>query len=91
MTLLGNNKKGRQYIIESSTSLAISDGEWKYIAPNQSPAFYELTKTRSGNAPEDQLYHLKKILQKPGTWLKISLQKLQHLKPCCNRKKKRDI
>jgi len=62
MTLLGNNKKGRQYVIESSTSLAISDGEWKYIAPNQSPAFYELTKTRSGNASIDQLYHLKKDL-----------------------------
>lgn len=58
--LLGSDKKGRQYIIASSTSLSISDGEWKYIAPNAAPPFYELTRTQSGNAPVDQLYHLKK-------------------------------
>ncbi|MGE9313462.1 sulfatase family protein [Niabella sp. CJ426] len=57
--LLGTGNTGRQYIIESSTSLSVSDGEWKYIVPNTSPAFYELTQTRSGNAPVDQLYHLK--------------------------------
>lgn len=57
--LLGRDTKGRSYIIASSTSLSVSDGAWKYIAPNTSPAFYELTRTQAGNAPVDQLYHLK--------------------------------
>lgn len=58
--LLGVDHKGRDYIIESSGSLSISDGTWKYIAPNKGGAFAKLTQTETGNAPIDQLYHLKK-------------------------------
>lgn len=58
--LLGTDKHGREYVIESASSLSISDGKWKYITPNNWSAFYELTRTESGNAKEDQLYNLKK-------------------------------
>ena len=36
--LLGKDKKGRGYIIESAGSLAISTGEWKYISPRKKAA-----------------------------------------------------
>lgn len=34
-TLIGKEKEGRDYIIESSGVLAISTGEWKYIMPSK--------------------------------------------------------
>lgn len=56
----GKDKKGRDYVIEQAGSLAVSDGEWKYISPNEGKAYEKLTNTELGNAPQDQLYHLKK-------------------------------
>ena len=58
--LVGEDTKGRDYVIESSTSLSISDGEWKYITPNKGTAYMKLTNTETGNSPEDQLYNLRK-------------------------------
>ena len=51
--LLGKDKKGRDYIIESSGVLAVSTGEWKYIParPNK--------KNPKKSAPA-QLYNLRK-------------------------------
>lgn len=57
-TLLGQDKKGRDYIIEAAQSLSISDGEWKYIAPHKGIPYYEITRTETGNALEEQLYNL---------------------------------
>lgn len=48
--LLGQDKKGRDYIIESAGSLAISTGEWKYIQPG---------KKAANNGGLGQLYWLK--------------------------------
>lgn len=56
----GKDTKGRDYVIEQAGSLAISDGEWKYIHPSNGAAYQKLTNTELGNAPQDQLYHLKK-------------------------------
>lgn len=56
----GKDKKGRDYVIEHAGSLAISDGKWKYISPCNKKAYEKLTNTELGNAPEDQLYNLKK-------------------------------
>lgn len=56
--LTGEDKKGRDYVIESSGSLSISDGEWKYITPNKGPAYNKLTNTELGNSTDDQLYKL---------------------------------
>ena len=57
---LGTDRKGRDYVIEASGSLSVSDGAWKYITPNKGAAFMKLTRTETGNAPVDQLYNLKK-------------------------------
>lgn len=58
-TLFGKDKRGRDYVIESATSLSISDGEWKYITPNNANAYNKLTNIELGNSPQEQLYNLK--------------------------------
>ena len=57
--LLGKDKKGRDYVIESARSLSITDGEWKYITPNNANPYNKLTQTELGNSKEEQLYNLK--------------------------------
>lgn len=59
-TWYGKDKKGRDYVVEQAGSLAVSDGEWKYISPSDKKAYEKLTNTELGNAPQDQLYFLKK-------------------------------
>lgn len=58
-TLLGEDTKGCDYIIEQAGSLSVSDGEWKYITPNNGAAYNKLTNTELGNKKEAQLYNLK--------------------------------
>lgn len=58
-TLLGEDTKGRDYIIEQAGALSVSDGTWKYITPNNRPAYHKLTNTELGNDKEEQLYNLK--------------------------------
>ena len=59
---LGKDTKGRDYVIEFAGALSVSDGQWKYITPNNKPAYAKLTNTELGNSPEDHLYHLKEDL-----------------------------
>ncbi len=59
-TWYGKDKKGRDYVVEQAGSLAVSDGEWKYISPSDKKNYEKLTNTELGNAPQDQLYFLKK-------------------------------
>lgn len=59
-TWYGKDKKGRDYVVEQAGSLAVSDGEWKYISPSDKKSYEKLTNTELGNAPQDQLYFLKK-------------------------------
>ena len=47
---MDKTKKGRDYIIESAGSLAISTGEWKYIQPGKKDA---------ENGTQGQLFWLK--------------------------------
>ena len=70
-TLLGNETKGREYVIEAAGSLAVSDGEWKYIAPSDEPAYNKLTNTELGNSKEEQLYCLK---EDPGEQVNVAHQ-----------------
>ena len=59
-TWYGKDKQGRDYVVEQAGSLAVSDGEWKYISPSDKKSYEKLTNTELGNAPQDQLYFLKK-------------------------------
>ena len=58
--LLGKDDKGRNYLIEQADALAVIKDNWKYIEPNNSPAYAESTATELGNATVPQLYDLSK-------------------------------
>ncbi|CAK7067925.1 MAG: N-acetylgalactosamine-6-O-sulfatase [Bacteroides rodentium] len=56
--LLGEDKKGRDYVVEVAQTISVSDGEWKYITPCNRTPYYEITRTETGNSSEEQLYNL---------------------------------
>lgn len=57
--LLGQDKKGRDYIIEVAQTLSISDGQWKYITPCDRAPYNIMTRTELGNSTQEQLYNLR--------------------------------
>ena len=56
--LLGAAKTGRGVLVEQAGSLALRQGQWKYIAPGKGPAINKNTNTELGNDPGAQLYDL---------------------------------
>ncbi|MGQ9621113.1 MAG: sulfatase-like hydrolase/transferase [Bacteroidales bacterium] len=58
-TLLGKDKKGREWLIEHSGRLTIIKGDWKYIEPGQGVRITANTNIETGNDPLPQLYDLK--------------------------------
>ena len=60
--LLGEDKEGRDYIVEVAQAFSVSDGEWKYIAPSKRTPYYAITRTETGNSKEEQLYNLREDL-----------------------------
>ncbi|MFT3945967.1 MAG: sulfatase-like hydrolase/transferase [Agriterribacter sp.] len=58
--LLGKSTKGRQFVIEHANALSIIKGKWKYIEPNDGPAFNKQVNIELGNLPKPQLYDLSK-------------------------------
>ena len=57
--LLGKSEKGRSALVEDAQTLAIVQGDWKYILPGDGPPYMKLTNTETGNSPLPQLYNLK--------------------------------
>lgn len=58
---MGENQSDREYVVEQNldNTLAIIQGEWKYLQPSDKPALEFWTKTELGNSPEPQLYNLR--------------------------------
>jgi arylsulfatase A-like enzyme len=56
--LLGQDPKGRDWLVEHAGSLALIEGNWKLIAPGNGPKMNRNTNTELGNDPEPQLYDL---------------------------------
>ena len=65
--------KGREYLVLQNVhnTLSIEDGNWKYIAPGNGPAYGKETNTEYGNSKEDQLYDLSKD---PGEKVNVAVQ-----------------
>ncbi len=59
--LLGRSKRGREWLVEHSSSgrLSIIRGNWKYIEPGPGEKIQLDTNTETGNDPMPQLYNLK--------------------------------
>ena len=86
-TLLGKDSKGRDYVIEASSSLSVSNGTWKYITPNKYTPFMKLTQTETGNLPADQLYNLKKDIGEKQNLADKYPQKVEELKAILSKEK----
>ncbi len=56
--LLGQEEKGRAYVVENAQTMSVSTGSWKYIIPSDGAAFWPLTATETGLNPQPQLYDL---------------------------------
>ncbi|QEK53104.1 arylsulfatase [Pedobacter aquae] len=59
--ILGKSKKGRKYIVEEAFTLAIRQGQWKYIHPvsMSTPQWLDHKKVESALSKQVQLYNLK--------------------------------
>jgi arylsulfatase A-like enzyme len=57
--LLGDDRKGRDYLVEQAGPLSLTDGSWKYIAPSKGPKKSLHTNIEMGNDPGGQLYDLR--------------------------------
>lgn len=55
---LGQNAKGRDYVIGAASSLTVLTQDWKYIAPSNASPYNAQTNTELGNNPNDQLYNM---------------------------------
>ena len=85
--LLGQSKRGREYIVEHAGGLALRAGNWKYIEPRQGPKRSANTNIELGNDPNPQLYDLSRdpgetqnlAAQHPGrvNAMQAQLQKLK--------------
>ncbi|MBS1639834.1 MAG: sulfatase-like hydrolase/transferase [Bacteroidetes bacterium] len=58
-TLLGKTQKGRSVLVEHGYTLAVVDGDWKYIAPANGKSYDSLTSIETGILSKPQLYNLK--------------------------------
>jgi arylsulfatase A-like enzyme len=56
--LLGEDRTGRDHIVEHAGRLALREGRWKYIEPSPGPRRNEQTNTELANDPAPQLYDL---------------------------------
>lgn len=58
LALLGENRQGRDHLVEQAGVTSLRQGPWKYIPASQGPRVFAHTGIESGNAPEPQLYNL---------------------------------
>lgn len=85
--LTGHDNKGRKHLVEHAGTLAIVQGDWKYIAPSNGPAYSKLTDTEMGNNPEPQLYNLKQDIGEKNNLAQTNPEKVNELKALLEKEK----
>jgi arylsulfatase A-like enzyme len=56
--LTGQDRKGREWLVEHARTLTLIEGDWKLIPPNKGEKIQVNTNTETGNDPQPQLYDL---------------------------------
>lgn len=56
--LLGESQQGREQLVEVSSTVALRDGNWKYIEPKEGPAISANVNIETGLNEQPQLYDL---------------------------------
>ena len=77
---LGEDREGRDYVVEAAGTLSVYDGEWKYIEPSDGPAYNALTDIELGNSREEQLYNIRQDVGEQGNLVKEYPEELSRLK-----------
>lgn len=90
-TLLGKDKKGREYVIEQAGSMSVSDGTWKYIRPSKGRSYDPLTNIELGNSEEAQLYNLKNDIGEKNNIAAQNPQKVLELKAILEREINKEL
>ena len=59
--LLGDDRRGRDHVVEHAVSgtLSLVKGDWKYLEPSSGPRLNKNTNTETGADPQPQLYDLR--------------------------------
>jgi arylsulfatase A-like enzyme len=89
--LLSRDDQGRSYLIEQAGTLAVIKDNWKYIEPNNGPAYAELTATELGNAPVQQLYDLSKDIGEKSNVAKQYPDKVKELREILMQERSRQL
>jgi arylsulfatase A-like enzyme len=58
--LLGKDKKGRNHVVINAQTMAIRQGQWKFIRPHPGAKLFKEVNIQSGADTAYQLYNLKK-------------------------------
>ncbi len=69
--LLGESKKGREWIVEHARTLSMRKGEYKMIEPGPGPVIQVNTNTETGVTPGPQLY---RVTTDPGERTNLAAQ-----------------
>lgn len=69
--LLGEDRDGRDHLVEQAGPLALREGRWKYIEPHKGAAVSRFTNIELGNDEAPQLYDLE---QDPGETENLAAQ-----------------
>jgi arylsulfatase A-like enzyme len=77
---IGNDKIGREYILEQAGNLAIKKGDWKYIKNGKGAKMNALVNIELGNDTEDQLFNLKMDPSEKINLATVQKEKLAELK-----------
>ena len=77
---MGKTHFGRKELVLQGSSMAIIQGDWKYIEPSNGAALFTLTNIESGNNPKPQLYNLKNDLGETNNVAELNVEKVQELK-----------
>lgn len=56
--LMGETKRGREWLVEQAGLLGIRRDRWKYIEPGKGAAFLPATGTETGRSPDGWLFNL---------------------------------
>ncbi len=82
--LLGNNKTGRDHVIESARALSIIKGDWKYIEPNNGARYNKYVDIELGNDTIPQLYNLKNDIREQNNVAEHNPEKTKELADLLN-------
>ena len=83
--LLGDDRIGRDHLVEQAGVLSLRMGPWKYIEPGKGPAVNKQVNIETGNAPQAHLFHLEQDLSEQTNIAEQNPEQLEIMAALLNR------